>query len=78
MLLRVYAVIAPRAQRTEWRWQRGPSGAFVAWCDALGLTVEGDTFDDMVDAIRDAQESLFLSLFKDGDLDRFLRERRDQ
>lgn len=59
-----------------WNVHRGPSGAYVAVCDALGLTLGGDTFDEMIDTIQEGIRLLMSDLLETGELAEFLRARR--
>lgn len=58
----------------KWVVQQQPSGRFVAWCDELGLTVEGDNQADLASVIGEAMHVLFTDLFQEGDLAEFLRD----
>jgi predicted RNase H-like HicB family nuclease len=54
---------------------QGPSGAYVAVCEPLGITLGGDTWSEMLDTIQDGVKLLLEDLVESGDLDRFLRTR---
>jgi hypothetical protein len=49
------------------------SNTWIAVCKALNLNAIGDTFADMQDCANDAMATLFLDLFKTGELEAFLR-----
>lgn len=59
-----------------WRACRSESGeVWVGSCDALGLTVEGQTLDELHNAIPAALSDLLADLVADGDLDEFLQSK---
>lgn len=58
-----------------WSRKRLQSGAWIAVCDALGLTVEANDEAELRSMIAETHHFLFLDLFQDGELDRFLRDR---
>lgn len=66
--------IGIQAKNIEWQVQRQRSGRLVAWCDVLGLTVEGDNEADLSSVIGEAMHVLFVDLLEDGDLPRFLAD----
>jgi predicted RNase H-like HicB family nuclease len=51
-----------------WKPERGESGVIIAVCDDLGLTVEGDTLEDAMEAAQEATRSYFEILKEDGDI----------
>lgn len=57
----------------QWIATRTPSGIWVVACDALGLTVEGKSQEEVPGLIKEALELLLLDLFEDNELDEFLR-----
>lgn len=58
--------------RIAWKVLRGQSGAWVGICDALGLTVEGETWGKMTEAGNEAIELLLSDLMETGDMDAFM------
>ena len=56
----------------QWRAFRGASGAWVGVCDPLNLTVQGDTYQEMVRALEEATSLLLEDLSVEGDLQAFL------
>jgi hypothetical protein len=62
------------ANNIVWTVQPQRSGQLVAWCDLLGLTVEGDNEADLASLIAESMHVLFMDLFEDGDLPAFLSE----
>ncbi|HVO19763.1 MAG TPA: hypothetical protein VMU15_10935 [Anaeromyxobacter sp.] len=60
----------------NWRAFRGrDSGNWVAISDALKLTVQGDSWDDLMNACTEAVQLVLLDVFEDGDFEQFLRSR---
>ena len=59
----------------EWTIQPAEGGCYVGICDSLGLTLQADTWADMMDEIGDVQAALFRDLCAEGELDRFLSAR---
>lgn len=51
------------------------SAVWVATCDDLGLSTEDESLDELYSSIEENMEFLFNDLLKEGDLDKFLRER---
>ncbi len=58
-----------------WACIRAKGGNWVAVCDPLGLTIQSDTWVNLMEDIAHALNALFVDLLRDGELDRFLRER---
>lgn len=56
----------------QWTAVHTRSGVWVAECEALGLTMEGDSLDDLHGVIGEACGALFADLFEDDELDEFL------
>ena len=59
----------------QWTAVHTRSGVWVAECEALGVTMEGDSLDDLHAVIGEACGALFADLLEDGELDEFLRSR---
>lgn len=59
----------------NWQAFRGPSGAWVGVCDALGLTAQGDTWDELVATLGPSVQMLLEDLLESHELDRYLRDR---
>jgi predicted RNase H-like HicB family nuclease len=58
--------------RITWRAFRSEVGSWVAVCDMLKLTAEGDTWDDLTDTVQEILTALFTSLMEEGTLVDFL------
>src|SRR5437868_4715631 len=68
--------VVPIQGQVQWVFRQDPvSRRFIAVCDPLGLTVEGDTYGEMVDYLQDAVSLVLGSMHKSGDFDQFLRDR---
>lgn len=67
--------VAIQANNLIWMVKAQRSGRFVAWCDALGLTTEGDNEADLASMMGEAMHELFFDLWQDGELPQFLRDR---
>ena len=48
---------------------------WVAECEALGLSMEGNSLDELHSLISEASFALFVDLFEDGELEQFLMDR---
>ena len=60
----------------EWRAFRDPkTNVWIGVCDALSVTAQGDTWDELEQSIREIQNELFVSLHEEGELVQFLRDR---
>lgn len=55
-----------------WKAFKGASGVWIAVCDALRLTIEGDTWRELQDTAAEAAELLFEDLLEDGELEPLL------
>ena len=62
--------------RVEWTaTQIESSHKWIAECEALGVSMEGDSLDELHSLIPEAFFALFIDLLEDDELDQFLRER---
>lgn len=60
----------------HWRAERGvQSGHWIGFCDALGITTEADSLDELHTLIPEAIHILMIDLVEDGELDGFLADR---
>ena len=57
-----------------WAVIRAKGGSWVAVCDPLGLTVQSQTWADLMEDIAHTLNALFSDLLEEGELDRFLRD----
>lgn len=48
---------------------------FVAVCDPLQITIEGDTYRELLENVSDSLHLLLITSLKEGNLEAFLRER---
>jgi predicted RNase H-like HicB family nuclease len=58
----------------QWNIQQAKSGAWVAICDPLKLTVQADTWADLMEDIGHTLDALLKDLLSSNELDRFLRD----
>ena len=64
--------------RANLNWQysraRGGNGAYIAICEPLKLTLQADTFSDLLEDINFSMDALLKDLLAEHELDAFLRE----
>ena len=58
----------------NWRYTRARGGNYVAICDPLKLTLQAETFSDLIEDIGISLDALLKDLLSENELDRFLRE----
>ena len=60
----------------SWRvFQEPEAGKFVGICDALSLTIEGDSWSDFMESVEETISAVMLDLVETGDFERFLMDR---
>jgi hypothetical protein len=59
----------------SWRIYGLDNGKFLGICDALHITLEDDSFPDLMESMQESLNLLFMDLHQSGDFDRFLREK---
>ena len=59
----------------EWKVSRTSSGQVLGVCDTLGLTVESDTWANLMEDIGQTLNAMLHDLHRSGDLERFLYDR---
>lgn len=60
----------------EWTATQSEKGnRWVAECEALGLSMEGESLDELHSLIPEACFALFIDLFEDNELNQFLGDR---
>jgi|ERR1035437_2077567 hypothetical protein len=57
-----------------WQCLQAATGDWIAVCDALNLTLQSDTFADLMEDINLTLNSMFKDLLTTNELDRFFRE----
>ena len=57
-----------------WKIQRVDGGLYVGVCEALNLTMQGDTWADLMQSIGETLDLLFKDLCETGELNQFLRD----
>ena len=58
----------------QWKYLRAKTGEWVAVCDAMRLTVEANTFSELMEDINLTLDAVFRDLLTSHELDRFLNE----
>lgn len=65
--------------QVSWRARRDPaSDRWVGICDALRLTAEGETWDELLSVSSEILSALLTDLLEEGELDRFLTDMKWQ
>lgn len=60
----------------EWRARRGATGKrWIGVCEALNLSMEADTLDELHGLIPETIHLLMTDLLEDNELDRYLRDK---
>jgi predicted RNase H-like HicB family nuclease len=59
----------------QWQIGRSASDHWIGVCRPLGLTMEGDSLDDLFQNINQSIQLLMVDLLETGELDEFLRSR---
>ncbi len=60
--------------KVNWRCFRAKSGSWIGICDPLRLTIEADSWFDLMEDIGQGLDALMRELLATNELDRFLRE----
>jgi hypothetical protein len=69
-------IIRIEANNIQWHvGQDTRSNRYVAVCPSLGLTMEGSSNRELMENISDSLHLLINNMFKEGGLDRFLKDR---
>jgi hypothetical protein len=69
----VRAMVVQLNVQVSWRAERDvKTGEWVAVCDALKLTAQGETWEDLTSMIFEVQDHLFRTVWSEGALDQFL------
>ena len=61
--------------QVQWQVCKTDTGHWVAMCEPFGLTMEGESLDELYDNIGESVQLLFEDLLDDGELDSFLKAR---
>ena len=61
--------------KTEWKVSRTHSGQLLGICESLGLTVESDTWANLMEDIAQTLDAMLHDLSRSGDFERFLYDR---
>ena len=68
-------VVVEIAGQAEWKCFRAKGGNWVAVCDPLHLTVQSETWANLVEDIAHTMNDMFVDLLKSNELEQFLRDR---
>jgi len=58
----------------QWRYTIGKGGNYIAVCDPLKLTLQAETWADLMGDTSDVLNSIFRDLLSSNELDLFLRD----
>lgn len=61
--------------QVQWEVAQSSAGRWIGVCRPLGLTMEGDSLDDLYNNISESVQLLMEDLMDSGELDAFLRHR---
>jgi len=61
--------------QVQWQVGRSSAGRWIGVCQPLGLTMEGDSLDDLFNNINESVQLLMEDLVETGEFDSFLRHR---
>ncbi len=59
----------------QWRYTVGKGGNYVAVCDPLQLTLQAETWAELMEDTSEVLNSIFHDLLDSNELDRFLRDK---
>ncbi len=57
-----------------WQCLQAASGQWVAVCDTLKLTIQSDTFSELMEDIHQTLDAMFKDLLATGELDKFFQD----
>lgn len=70
------AVVINLKSKLQWRaWQSEKSGRWIGVCDAMNLTMEGATLDELHSVINETIQLVLTDLLVENGLEAYLRER---
>lgn len=61
--------------QVQWEVARTASGVWLGVCRPLGLTMQGESLDELLASINDSVQLLLRDLLESGELDAFLKHR---
>jgi hypothetical protein len=70
------AIIRVVAANLVWGCQQGKGGHWIAFCDPLRLTVQADTWSDLMEDVGITLDAMMRDLLENGELERFLRDHK--
>ena len=68
------ARIAGMQANLQWTVQQGKGGNWIAVCEPLKLTVQSETFGELMEDIADTLDGVLKDLLASNELERFLQE----
>jgi hypothetical protein len=71
----VWIVPADAGAALYWTLSRTARGRVLATCESLALTLEADSEEEAHSLVPESQDAFFLTLLRDGTLERFLHDR---
>jgi hypothetical protein len=70
----IHCMYIPIIANIEWCARRLPSGGWMGVCDAMHLSLQADSLDELHELIESAVQQVFQDLHGDNLLDTYLRE----
>jgi len=61
--------------QSEWKCLRTKTGEWVAVCDPLALTIQADTWAELMEDIAQTLNMMLIDLLKENAFDKFMRDR---
>ena len=61
--------------QSEWKYLRTKTGEWVAVCDPLALTIQADTWAELMEDIAQTLNMMLIDLLKENAFDKFMRDR---
>jgi predicted RNase H-like HicB family nuclease len=57
-----------------WMWRKGSGGNYVAVCDPLKITLQAQSYSELMDDIADSLDALLKDLMESDELEQFMQE----
>ncbi len=67
-------IVQINTAQLQWRASLAPSGVWIGVCDAMNLSTEANSLDELHSVINESIQLLFFDLLTDNELDRFLSD----
>jgi len=68
------AVLIHVEGNVPWRWRKGSGGNYVAICDALRITLQARSYQELMDDIADSLDALLKDLLESNEFDQFMHD----